>query len=166
MNLALGQKVRVSAGAFGDKFQSKGEVFKFLTHDCSTYLPAYDTVTIYHMRDLVAGKKIRIKDVDVKHITVPHFEGLKIEAMLDYAATKPFVMACLPAEKREREALPRQYVANVIYTKVGEEFKAWVNNIVNLRHEARRQEEDQIEMDPEIAEIFNASTAVAGKCIQ
>ena len=118
-NAQLGRKVFVSAGEFGDKFQSKGEVFKFLTHDCSTYLPGYESVTIFHMRDLVSGKKIRIKDVDVKHIIVPHFEGLKVETMLEYAETKPFVMACLPAVQRERESLPRQYLANVIYTKVG-----------------------------------------------
>ena len=71
------------------------------------------------MRDLVIGKKIRIKDTDVKHITVPHFEGLEVEIMLDYAESKPFVMACLPAVKRERESLLRAYLANVIFTKVG-----------------------------------------------
>ena len=160
----LGQKVRIDAAAFGAKFQSKGEVFRFLTHDCGTYLPSYENVTVFHMRDLVAGKKIRIKAADVKHITVPHFEGLKIQTMLSYASTKPFVMACLPAVLREREALPRQYVANCIYTKVGDSFKQWVDEIVNTRHELRRQEDDQIQMDPEIAEIFNSSAAVAGKC--
>ena len=43
----------------------------------------------------------------MRHITVPHFEGLKIERMLDYAAARPPVMACLPAVAREREALHR-----------------------------------------------------------
>ena len=43
----------------------------------------------------------------MRHITVPHFEGLKIESMLDYAAARPPVMACLPAVAREREALPK-----------------------------------------------------------
>ena len=113
------------------------------------------------MKDLAAGKKTRIKETTVKHMTVPHFHGLKIEAMLDYAADKPAVMACLPEMQRERETLPRSYLANVIYTKVGEAFKSWVDDIVNTRHELRRQEEDQIQMDPEIARIFNASNAVA-----
>ena len=138
----LGQKVRVDPAAFGAKYQSKGEVYRFLTHDCGTYLPKYDTVTIYHMKELVAGTRIRIKEVDVKHITVPHFEGLKIETMLEYAESKPFVMAGLPSIKREREALPRQYVANVLYTKIGEPFKTWVNGLVDERHELRRKEED------------------------
>jgi len=46
-------------------------------------------MTIYHMADLVAGKRRRIKQAAVKVITIPQFEGLKIETMLEYAATKP-----------------------------------------------------------------------------
>lgn len=86
----------------------------------------------------------------VKVITVPHFEGLKIETMLDYAATKPGVMEALPIIQREREKLPRAYVANMIYTIVGEPFKKWVEARVNERHNLRRQQTDTIEMDPEI----------------
>ena len=151
----------VDAGAFGHKFQSKSEVYRFLTHDCGTYLPKYQSCTIYHMRDLVAGRKTRIKETSVKHMTIPHFKGLKIEAMLEYSEDKPHVMACLPAVQHEREALPRQYVSNVIYTKVGADFKKWVDEIVNIRHELVRQTEDQIQMDPEIAAIFNSSNAIA-----
>ena len=55
------QKVKVDAGAFGHKYQSKAEVYKFLSHDCGAYLPSYDTVTIWHLRDLMAGKRMRIK---------------------------------------------------------------------------------------------------------
>ena len=149
--------MRVDAGAFGHKYQSKPEVFRFCTHDCGMYLPKYDAVTIWHMRDLIARSRTRIKQTAVQHIQVPRFEGLKIETMLAYAADKPEVMACLPSVRREREALPRQYLANVIYTIVKEPFKNWVNAIVDERHEERRKEEDIIMMDPEIAAVFNAS---------
>jgi hypothetical protein len=54
-------------------------------------------------------------------------------------------------------------VANVIFTIVGERFKNWVEEIVNERHELRRQEDDTIEMDPDIARVFNASTTTSGK---
>ena len=53
-------------------------------------------MTIYHMSDLASGKRRRIKNEDVKVITVPHFEGLKIESMLEYAAMHPEVMETLP----------------------------------------------------------------------
>jgi hypothetical protein len=41
MNAQPGDKVRIDAQAFGAKFQSKREVYRFLTHDCGAYLPAY-----------------------------------------------------------------------------------------------------------------------------
>ena len=54
---AQSQLVRVSAGQFKDKFQSKKEVYRFLTHDNGIYLPKYENVTIFHMRDLVAERR-------------------------------------------------------------------------------------------------------------
>ena len=135
-----------------------------MSHDCGTYLPSYESVTIFHLRDIAGGKRRRIKEVDVKVITVPFFEGLKIETMLEYAAEYQHVMEALPTVKREREKLPRGYLANLIYTIVGEAFKQWVERRVNERHEERRQPQDQIQMDPEIARVFNESQAVAGKC--
>ena len=59
--------------------------------------------------------------------------------------------------------LPRAYIGNVIYTLVGEPFKEWVEARVNERHELQREQDDQIEMDPEIAAIFKKSNATSGK---
>ena len=55
-------------------------------------MPKYESISIYHMADLAAGRRKRIKERDVKVITIPHFEGLKIERMLEYAANLPEVM--------------------------------------------------------------------------
>ena len=44
------------------------------------------------MRDIVAGKRKKIKEVNVKNINVPHFDGLKIERMLAFAAQYPEVV--------------------------------------------------------------------------
>jgi hypothetical protein len=48
---------RVSAQTFAAKFKSKKEIFNFLTVDAKAFLPPYDTITIYHMRDIVSGTK-------------------------------------------------------------------------------------------------------------
>ena len=53
----LPQQVRMSAKEFNAKFSTKRECFSFLTIDYKAYLPAYDTVTIYFLRDLIAGRK-------------------------------------------------------------------------------------------------------------
>ena len=73
------------------------------------------------------NKKKKIKNVDVKVVHVPHFEGLTMATMLDYASQHPQVLKYLPELEREIEKLPRAYVANVIYTVVGDPFKTWVN---------------------------------------
>jgi hypothetical protein len=39
------------------KFRTKREVYNFLILDCKAYLPAYDTVTIYFMREIIMGQK-------------------------------------------------------------------------------------------------------------
>ena len=83
-------------------------------------------MTIWYLRDLASGKKKPIKGTDVKHLTVPQFETLTIDEFLKYASDYPFVTMCLPDRKQELDKLPRQYLINIIYTKVGEPFKKWV----------------------------------------
>ena len=75
-------KVNVDSKAFGAKFTSKRECYRFLTHDCGAYLASYQSMTIWHMRDLISGDRRRIKEMNVKQINVPYFEGLKIESFL------------------------------------------------------------------------------------
>ena len=55
------QMMSVNAASFGAKYASKREVYRFLTSEARVYLPSYDTVTIFHMRDLVAGRRRMIK---------------------------------------------------------------------------------------------------------
>ena len=51
------QPQKISAQAFSAKFKSKREVYNFLTIDLKAYLPPPATITIYHMKDLVSGRK-------------------------------------------------------------------------------------------------------------
>ena len=96
------------------------------------------------------NKKKKIKNVDVKVIHVPHFEGLTLETMLDYAQQYPQISQYLPAIQREIEKMPRHYIANVIYTVVGEPFQMWVNKQIDARNDKIKAEQDiMIEMDPE-----------------
>ena len=112
----FGSTIPVNAQSFGAKYQSKREVWKFLAVHSRTYLSSYETMTIYHLKELMAGTRTRIHSDRVKHITVPHYEGLKVEAMFEWAAQFPEVMKAFPVTLREREDLPRPYVANVINT--------------------------------------------------
>ena len=79
----------------------------------------------------MSGARSRIRNDKVKVITVPHFKGLKVEAMFDWAYDYPDVMKHFPMTLREREDLPRTYIANVIHTLKPKEFTEWVEKLVN-----------------------------------
>ena len=67
-----------------------------------------------------------IKSDQVKHLSIPHFQGLAVKDMLLYARNYNEVMNSLPIDK-EIHKLTRQYVANVIYTIKGDHFSQWVD---------------------------------------
>ena len=48
---------QVTALAFASKYKSKREVYNFLAVEVKAYLPSYDTLTIYFLKDLVNGTK-------------------------------------------------------------------------------------------------------------
>ena len=55
-------------------------------------------------------------------------------------------------------------MSNVVYTLAKDEFTNWVQERINERNEKLKADKDMvIDMDPEIARIFHASTAVSGK---
>jgi hypothetical protein len=47
------------------------EVYRFLSSEVRAYLPSYETVTVWHLRDLAMGVKNIINCDDVKFIDVP-----------------------------------------------------------------------------------------------
>ena len=52
--------VSVDVKLFNAKYRTKGEVYRFLVTEVMIYLPPYETVTIWHMKDIAAGiKKVR-----------------------------------------------------------------------------------------------------------
>ena len=68
----------------------------------------------------------------------------------------------LPKDQLDIDRLPRQYVANVIFTICGDDFERWVNKTIESRNEHLIQQRDLlIEMDPTIAKIFKESTSVS-----
>ena len=82
--------------------------------------------------------------------------------MLFHAKNWPAVAQALPAEPREVEKLPRAYLANVIYTVVGDLFKQWVDSAIAKRNEKIMSDQNlAIDMDPEIYAAFQASQHVS-----
>jgi len=54
------QTLSVDQKIFSAKCGTKGEVYRFLATEAMVYLPSYDTVTIWHLKELASGvKKVR-----------------------------------------------------------------------------------------------------------
>ena len=65
------------------------------------YLDSYATMTVWHLRDLMAGKRKLIKSKNIKYLHVPLFEGLSSADMLDWAKQYPEVYQALPSVESE-----------------------------------------------------------------
>ena len=134
MQIPNQQTQRITSKEFAAKYKDKREVYRFLACDVQVYLDSFETMTIWHLKDLAAGRKKKILAKDVKHISIPQYEGLSIADMLEYARSYPAVMQALPVE-REIKKLSKQYIANVIYSIVGAGFKDGVEDRMRSRNE-------------------------------
>ena len=121
-------------------------------------------MTIFHLRDMAAGQRRILKAANIKILQVPHYDGLTIKNMLEFAKPYVKVTEALPIEPREVEKLPREYITNIINTLVGDDFQKWVKCKIAERHQKLQQEMNMtVNLDPEIAEIFKASKSISGK---
>ena len=93
-------------------------------------------------------------------IAVPHYESLTVDLILDFGLSYPAVVKALPI-MREVRKFPRSYICSVIYTLVGEPFKAWVIKRCKQRNEAYVKKQGmEIKLHSRIAEAAAASNAV------
>lgn len=140
------QQSVITSQQFGAKFQTKYSVHQFLTVECSAYLPPNSCVTIYHMKDLMMGKKkckhyhsqifthsyykfIVINSNNIKHLAVPYYEGLNVEGFISHFDKVPQVKDYFPDKKDELKRLPRQFIINVMHTICGPPFEKWCKEV-------------------------------------
>ena len=51
----------ISSKEFAAKYRSKREIYNFLATDVGVYLPPYDNVTIYFIKDLLFNRKKKLR---------------------------------------------------------------------------------------------------------
>ena len=65
----LGANATINARDWGAKFRSKKECYSFLCVPVGAYLPPLNTITSYHIRDLISGdKKVMELKLDYDYI--------------------------------------------------------------------------------------------------
>ena len=66
---------------------------------------------------------------------------------------------------KELPKLPKQWISNVAYTVIGEDFASWVMEVVEYRNQKLAVENNlMINVDPAVAQAWQMSTAVSCKC--
>ena len=73
------------------------------------YCPPQDTVTAWHLKDMVNGTKAFLKCDVIKHLYVPHYETLSVEKILTWTSRTHMLLLdrYFPIE-RELLKFPRQ----------------------------------------------------------
>ena len=103
-----------------------------------------------------------IKTDNVKHLNVPHYEGLTFLDILGQAEQIPEVMICLPESQKEILKVGKQYLINLVYTIVGQKFADWVLERIELRNQKLVADRGlMIEVDEEVAKAYQASSYVS-----
>ena len=95
------------------------------------------------------------------------YEGLGVKEIQQYLkAHHANVYEYLPEPEIELPKTPKQWIAKVCATVLEDRFANWVKAQVEARHQKVAVQKDlMIDMDPEIAAVFQQSTAVSSKYI-
>ena len=97
---------------------------------------------------------IVLKQSNLKHLYIPQYEGLEIESIMKFLADFEEIYKFLPVDK-EIKRLPKQFIVNVAYSTLGQQFSKWVKERINERNSKLTIEKNlNIEMDPDIARAF------------
>ena len=64
-------QTRISSKEFAAKYSSKREIYNFLAADAGVYLPPYDNVTIYFLKDMMGGRKKMLNTKMIRTIRIP-----------------------------------------------------------------------------------------------
>ena len=61
----------ISSKEFSSKYRSKREIYNFLAGEVGIFLPPYDNVTIYVLKELMSGKKKMLRTTMIRTVHVP-----------------------------------------------------------------------------------------------
>jgi len=101
---------------------------------------------------------------NVRHISVPYYESLSIQKIQEFCQQHPNAIDSYLPIPRELHKISREWIYNVVATILGETFTDWVKDLIDDRNEDIRDKRKlDIELDPDVAAAFRASTAVSSK---
>lgn len=113
------------------------------------------------MKALMARKKKALKTSDMKYLYAPQYDTLSISKLLDYAAAYHAVEEYMP-DARDIPMLPRQWILNICFSIIGQDFADFVRGQIDDRHTRLAESQDMnVEVDPEILAVIQNSKAIS-----
>ena len=108
--------------------------------------------------------RLDIKGRDVRYIQIPQYDGLSIKDISNFLEEgHRHVFQYMP-DSQEIHKVPKQWIANVANSILKNIFSDWVKAQVEARNETVKSKKNMmIQMDPEIAAAFAASSKVSRK---
>ena len=114
------------------KCRSKSEVYHILATEGGVYLPPMQDATQKYLRDILRGNKLYVKCKDVKIVHVPHYKGLRVKEILNYAKSKVHILKYMPDYEYNKDP-NRTWLWNVVNSLIPDEFKSFIADNVKER---------------------------------
>ena len=176
INMAVqGGNKQINVHHILEKFQTKTELYNFLTQDCKIYLPKLRATNVYFYKQLLKGEKkvysiilILLKQINrdqVKISQIPHYDGLTVQDLLEFARSKDNIKSYLPDEK-DWVHLDRQWLGDVLYTLDAKAIQDKIDKSMTARkHKIEESRHELVEMQPEFAQALEKSIQFSSKYI-
>jgi len=102
---------------------------------------------------------------NVRHVSVPHYSSLSIQKISHFVSSKNQDMHLYIPDNQEIKKISREWICNICASVMGTDFTDWLKIQIEERNEEVKDKKDlNIELDPDVAAAFRASTAVSCKC--
>jgi len=94
---------------------------------------------------------------------VPHYENLSLDKIRAFCSGHHNDIDNYLPDKKELFKVSRKFICNVCATVLKNIFTDWVKDQIEERNEEKK--DMNIELDPDIAAAFNASTSVSRRLL-
>ena len=155
------QQFDFTVSDLASKWRSKTELYNVLTREGDLYLPPIKDWTQKFIRSLMRGEKEYVRCNSVHVIKVPHYKGLKVRDIVNFARTKVDITSYLPVYDYDKEP-NREWIWNIVNSLIPNEFQKFIKQKEDERRKELLQSSNlAMRIKPEFLDIFKSSQAIS-----
>ena len=156
------QQFDFTVSDLASKWRSKTELYNVLTREGKLYPPPMKDWTQKFIRSLMRGEKEYVRCSAVNIINVPHYKGLRVRDIVDFARTKVNITSYLPDYNYVKDP-NREWVWNIVNSLIPKEFQEFIQQKEDERRKELLESSNlAIQIKPDFfKEIFKSSQAVS-----